>query len=355
MMVIIFGLLMNWRFIFSFFIQKNKTMNFQFKFDKSSSQTKNQQLIHAINEAISNGILRNGDFLPSVNKMSRDSGLSRDTVFKAYSFLKQRSIISSTPTKGYFVSNESFKVMMLLDDFSAFKEQLYNSFRSNLPENYSVDLLFHHYNTAIFEQLILNSLGRYSMYVVMNINNSRIEKVVRKIDPNKLLILDMGSPDSPEMAYINQDFEGSFIKCLKDGLHLIQKYQEFNLVFPKSTPHPLVIVQAFNQFCVENGIRHGVIEKLKNNSIEKGQAYLVIKEDDLVRIIKTCKKQDLTLGEDVGLISYNDTPMKEIVGNGITVISVDFEEMGQKAALFVVSKEKLFETLPSRLIVRGSL
>ena len=330
-------------------------MNFQFKLDESSSQTKMQQLIHAVTEAISNGALKEGDFLPSVNKLSRESGLSRDTIFKSYTLLKQRSVISSTPTKGYFVSNESFKVMMLLDDFSAFKEQLYTSFRSNLPENYSVDLLFHHYNADIFEQLILSSLGRYSMYVVMNINSSRIEKVVKKIDPNKLLILDMGTPDSTDMAYINQDFEGSFTKCLEDGLHLIQKYQEFNLVFPKSTPHPHVIVQAFNQFCVENGIHHEVIEKLKNKPIEKGQAYLVIKEDDLVQIIKTCKKQGLKLGEDVGLISYNDTPMKEIVGNGITVISVDFEEMGQKAAQFVNSKEKLFETLPPKLIVRGSL
>ena len=330
-------------------------MDFQFKFDESSSQTKFQQLIHAINEAISNGALKEGDFLPSVNKMSRESGLSRDTIFKAYTALKQRSVISSTPTKGYFVSNESFKVMMLLDDFSAFKEQLYSSFRTNLPENYSVDLLFHHYNQDIFEQLILNSLGRYSMYVIMNINNDRVEEVVKKIDPNKLLILDMGTPDSADIAYVNQDFANAFSQCLTDGLGLIQKYNEFNLVFPKSTPHPQITIDSFNDFCSENKIQHSHIERLKDQSIKKGQAYLVIKEDDLVHIIKTCKRQGLKLGEDVGLISYNDTPMKEVVGEGVTVISVDFEEMGKKAAQFVDNKEKLFETLPPRLIVRGSL
>ncbi len=330
-------------------------MSFKFEVDKFSSQTKLQQLIHAINEAISNGVLKEGDFLPSINKLSKDSGISRDTIFKVYSILKQRSIISSTPTKGYFVNSVSFKVMMLLDDFSAFKEQLYSSFRNNLPENYSVDLLFHHYNADVFEQLILNSLGRYSMYIVMNINNQRIEEVVHKIDPNKLLILDMGTPDSPELAYLTQDFSKGVIDCLKVGLPQISKYREFNLVFPASTPHPKEFIVAFDSFCESNNIRHSVIPKIKDHPISAGQAFLAIKEDDLVYIIKQCKQAGLELGVDVGLISYNDTPMKEIVGTGITVISVDFSEMGQKAARFIESKEKIFETLPPKLILRGSL
>jgi DNA-binding transcriptional regulator YhcF (GntR family) len=330
-------------------------MEFTFKPDELSSQTKLQQLIHAINEAISNGTLTEGDFLPSVNKLSRNSGLSRDTIFKAYTTLKQRSVIASTPTKGYFVSNESFKVMMLLDDFSAFKEQLYGSFRSALPENYSVDLLFHHYNAAVFEQLILNSLGRYSMYVVMNIRNERMDPVLKKIDPNKLLILDMGKPDSADIAYIVQDFEQAFLNCLEEGSDRIANYKEFNLVFPESTPHPKITIDVFNRFCEQHQFKHALIPKIKNKSIEPGQAYLVIKDEDLVHIIKECKMKGLKPGEDVGIISYNDSPMKEIVGNGITVISVDFEAMGKQVAGFVESKQKIFETLPSRLIWRASL
>ena len=85
---------------------------FTFKFDEGSSQTKLQQLIHAVSEAINLGILKEGDFLPSVNQMNKDSGISRDTIFKAYSILKQRSIISSTPTKGYFVTSESYRIFV---------------------------------------------------------------------------------------------------------------------------------------------------------------------------------------------------------------------------------------------------
>ena len=330
-------------------------MGFQFSIDKGSAQTKIQQLLHAVNEAISNGVLHEGDFLPSVNQLSKSSGLSRDTIFKAYSLLKQRSIISSTPTKGYFVNSVSFKVMMLLDDFSAFKEQLYSSFRSNLPENYVVDLLFHHYNPDVFEQLIQNSLGRYSMYIVMNIRHHRMEEVVRKIDSNKLLILDMGSPDDPDISFLNQDFAAGSVACLQEGLAQIKRYSQLNLVFPKSTPHPPEFVDSFSAFCEDNAINYSIIPKLTDRLVQSGQAFLVIKEDDLVYLVKSCKQQGLQLGKQLGLIAYNDSPLKELVGNGITVISVDFSEMGAKAARFVGSKEKVFETLLPKLILRGSL
>lgn len=328
---------------------------FDFKLDEGSAQTKLQQLIHAVSEAINLGILKEGDFLPSVNQLSKDAGISRDTIFKAYSLLKQRSIISSTPTKGYFVASESYKVFVLLDDFSGFKEQLYKSFRANLPDNYSVDLLFHHYNPEVFNQLILSSLGRYSVYIVMNIDNKNLEEVVRKIDPKKLLILDMGSDPKNEISYLTQDFNQAVYDCLNSGLELIQKYKEFILVFPQNTPHPVETIDAFNRFCDNNQINHMVLDQIENREVQPGQAYLVIKDSDLVKIVKDCKKNAYKIGTEVGIISYNDSPMKEIVGAGITVISTDFVRMGKDCANFIVSKEKLTEVIPTNLIVRGSL
>lgn len=328
---------------------------FDFKLDEGSSQTKLQQLIHAVSEAINLGILKEGDFLPSVNQLNKDAGISRDTIFKAYSILKQRSIISSTPTKGYFVTSESYKVFVLLDDFSGFKEQLYKSFRANLPDNYTVDLLFHHYNPEVFNQLILNSLGRYSVYIVMNIDNKNLEEVVRKIDPKKLLILDMGSDPKKEISYLTQDFNQAVYDCLNSGLELIRKYQEFILVFPQNTPHPVETIDAFNRFCETNHLNHTVLDQIENREVQPGQAYLVIKDSDLVKIVKDCKKNGYKIGSEVGIVSYNDSPMKEIVGAGITVISTDFVRMGKDCANFIVSKEKLTEVIPTNLIVRGSL
>ena len=330
-------------------------MKFAFKFEEGSPQTKLQQLIHAVSVAIHLGILKEGDFLPSVNQLSKEGGISRDTIFKAYSILKQRSIISSTPTKGYFVASESYRVFVLLDDFSAFKEQLYKSLRANLPDNYSVDLLFHHYNPEIFNQLILNSLGRYSMYIVMNIDNKNMEEVVRKIDPKKLLLLDMGSDPKNEVSHLTQDFNQAVYDCLNSGLALIQKYKEFILVFPQDTPHPAETPEAFNRFCKDHQLTHAVLDNIDNREVQPGQAYLVIQDSDLVKIVKDCKKNGYKIGSEVGIISYNDTPMKEIVGAGITVISTDFVRMGRDCARFIVTKEKMTEVIPTNLIVRGSL
>ncbi len=328
---------------------------FSFKPDESSSQTKLQQLIHAVTEAINLGTLKEGDFLPSVNQMNKESGISRDTIFKAYSLLKQRSIISSTPTKGYFVASEAYRVFILLDDFSAFKEQLYKSIRANLPDNYSVDLLFHHYNPEVFNQLILNSLGRYSMYIVMNIDNKNMEDVVRKIDPKKLLILDMGFDSKNEVSSLTQDFNETVYQCLNSGLERIQQYEEFILIFPKDTPHPVETIDAFNRFCADHQLKHNVLENINDREVQPGQVYLVIKDSDLVKIVKDCKKNAYQIGKEVGIISYNDSPMKEIVGSGITVISTDFVRMGKDCANFIVNKERVNKVIPTQLIVRGSL
>lgn len=329
---------------------------FQLNINGAAGQTKLQQLVHSFTEAISNGMLKVGDSLPSVNQLSKESGFSRDTVFKAYNILKQRNIIESAPQKGYYVANESFKVFMLLDDFSAFKEQLYQSFRQNLPDSYTVDLLFHHYNPEVFDQLIQNSLGRYSMYVVMNIDNKKVEPILHQIDTNKLLILDMGKPKNGKLNYLLQDFNQSVENCLEEGISQLKKYVELVLVYAKNrTPHPTETVNAVRRFAKKNHIKFRKVSQVNEEDVQKGQAWFVIGESDLVRVIKACRKKGLNLGEGIGIISYNDTPMKQIVGNGITVITVDFNLMGKKAAEFVKNKQKIAEILPTSLLLRDSL
>lgn len=327
----------------------------KFNINESAGQTKLQQLVHSITEAISNGKLKVGETLPSVNQLSSESGFSRDTVFKAYNILKSRNIIESAPQKGYYVSSESLRIFMLLDDFSAFKEQLYNAFRQNLPETYSVDLWFHHYNPEVFHQLIQNSLGRYSLYVVMNIDNKGIDPILNKIDANKLLILDMGNPGN-NLNFLLQNFNEAVVNCLTQGLEAIRKYDEFILIYSaKKTPHPVETVDAFRRFCKSNQIKHKVSDKFDEVRLKSGQLYLVIKDSELVEIIKVGLKNGFQLGKDFGVISYNDTPMKEIVEGGITVISTDFRKMGEQAAEFVKNKQKLQEILPTSLILRQSL
>jgi len=318
--------------------------------------TKIQNLLNALTGAMENGTCKVGDSLPSVNELSRISGYSRDTVVKAYRLLQERSLIESIPAKGFFVTGKSRRVFMLLDDFSAFKEQLYQAFRSNIPKTWTVDLLFHHYNEKIFEQLVLSAAGRYSVYIIMNISNRSLHPALSKIPANRLLILDMGTPGPPEVSYLLQNFDGAVTKSLESSLPLLRKYQEFIMVYShRKTPHPAETVQAVKDFCDKNGFGFSLQAETNSGSIKKGQIYLVIKENDLVDVVKACRELQLQPGDDIGILAYNDTPMKEIAVDGITTISVNFKEMGIKAAAFAANGEKIQEILPTSLRIRNSL
>jgi len=325
------------------------------KIEFTQGGTKLQQLVDALTVAIGQGQYKMGDPLPSINHLSNVNHVSRDTVFRVYLELKRRGLVDSTPAKGYYVNGAVNKVLMLLDTFSPFKDVLYNSFISNLPKNYSVDLLFHHYNLRVFESVINDSLGRYSMYVVMNFNNEKISDTLKKIDKSKLLILDWGKFKAENYSYVCQDFGRTVYDCLASVLPQIQKYRKMTLWLPESSPHPRNCVTWFKRFCKDHHIPCDITDHLDETGIEQRAAYLVVPQKELVEMVKFCRSKRLKLGHDVGLIGYNDMPMYEIIENGITVISTDFAKMGQRAAEFVKTKQKVQEIIPTRLILRGTI
>ena len=127
------------------------------------------QLADTLSQAISMKEFREGDSLPSINQLSAQYGVSRDTVFKAFLDLRERGLIDSTPGKGYYVTSQVTNILLLLDEYTPFKEALYNSFIKHLPINYKVDLLFHQYNERLFNTIIRESIGKYKKYIVMKL------------------------------------------------------------------------------------------------------------------------------------------------------------------------------------------
>jgi DNA-binding LacI/PurR family transcriptional regulator len=78
-------------------------------------------------------------------------------------------------------------------------------------------------------------------------------------------------------------------------------------------------------------------------------------ERDLVVLLEKIVKKQLKLGEDVGLISYNETALKKFILKGITTISTDFEYMGRAAACLIKNKSKEHVEVPFHLIIRDSI
>ena len=332
---------------------KNNTI--LFAINHQSDTPKYQQLVNLINDAIGESILKQGDKLPSVNKICKLTSLSRDTVFKAYSILKENGVIESVPNKGYYVANETKKVLLVLDTFKAYKEVLYHSFVNNLPDNIITDVQFHHYNIDNFNTILNNSKGKYYKYVVMTFNHDDVPAVLADIDNEKLLLIDWNIHSNKNNNYVFQDFGKAFFEALKEATDVFRKYKELVFLYPTYTYHSLETITFFKKYCDLFQFNYKVVTNTKNFSIEKNVAYISVSDRILGVFLEQCRVKNFEPGVDVGFLSYNETPMKKFIYKGISVISTDFSEIGTKAAEFVMQKQPIQYYIPTKLILRDSL
>ena len=137
---------------------------------------------------------------------------------------------------------------------------------------------------------------------------------------------------------------------------MLKKYDKLYLVHPKLIPYPPEIRKGFINFCMQNNYEYEVIHEIDSNTvINTKEAYIVIEETDLVSLIKQCRLSGLKIGKEVGIISYNETPLKEILLDGITVISTDHNKMGETAANLILTNSVEKIKNPFVLIRRKSL
>jgi DNA-binding LacI/PurR family transcriptional regulator len=78
-------------------------------------------------------------------------------------------------------------------------------------------------------------------------------------------------------------------------------------------------------------------------------------ENDLVELIEKVIIRKLKPGKDIGVISYNETPLKKIILDGITTISTDFKLMGEKTAELVLNNSREHIAIPFKVTLRNSL
>lgn len=332
-------------------------MNY-FQISEISGEPKYKQLIRSIEKSILNGYYKRGDKLPSINGIKLRFSVSRDTILLAYSNLKSRGIIQSIPGKGYYVKTENVgtvqKIFLLFDEFNSFKEDLYNSFLSNLDDGVEVDIYFHHFNETIFSKLIFDNIEVYNTYIIMPANLKNVNQVLTNLPKDSVYILDQSSKELNKYPSIVQNFKKDIFEGLTEVKQPLKNYQKIVLLYAEKK-QPKEILEGFVEFCKTHDFSFEIISSLNDRDIEKGDVYLIPDDRNLIRVIKKIKEKKFTLTKDVGIISYNDTLLKEIVEGGITTISTDFKKMGSTLANMVQKKEKQNIHNPCRLILRNSL
>lgn len=318
----------------------------------------------AIIKAIRDGIYKYGQQLPSINTLSEDQLLSRDTVEKAYKELRRQGIIESVRGKGYFIRRTDViapvQVLLVFNKISNYKKQIYNVLLNELRGKAKIDLQIHHWNVQILETIINNSLGQYDYYVIMPHFYDHHEdaiRILKQIPRDKLILLDRDLPElGNDYSAVYQDFRTDIIDALETAKPLLKKYEKLVYVNPDMVPYPPEIVNGFRNFCTLNDFDYSILGDMDPSiPVSKGEAYIVIEETDLANLVKICKAKGLKIGSDIGIISYNETPLKEIFLGGITVISTDHEKMGRLAAHLVLNKQRAKIKNPFTLIQRGSI
>ena len=326
--------------------------------DNHSNSPKYKQIVHSIEAAISENRLKKNDKLPSVNKVSLEFSISRDTVLLAYDELKKRGIIYAILGKGYYVKSVEFsfeqRIFLLFDELNIFKEDIYNSFLEKMNNTAQVDIFFHHFNIEMFKKLINESNGNYSKYIIMPTNLVGAASLIKTLPKQDVYILDQTNSDLKDYPSIHQNFVKDIYEALLKGKHLIDKYQKLILIFP-GFREPLGMKIGFEKFCNDNHLNHEVINQFEERELQYGDVYVIPDDRDLVKVIEKSKTQNLKLGLDFGIISYNETPLKKVVENGITTISTDFVAMGKNLAQMILTGKKEQIENKSELIIRKSL
>jgi DNA-binding transcriptional regulator YhcF (GntR family) len=326
--------------------------------DPKSSTPKYKQIIESVYEGIERKTLKKGDKVPSINQICSDYNLSRDTVMLAFNSLKEKGILLSRPGKGYYIDSVEIqnqeKVFILFDELNAFKEDLYNSLINNLKGRASVEVYFHHFNYKVFKNLLSESIGNYTSYIIMPATFDNTCNLIARIPKEKVFILDRLKPDLKDYPVVYQDFEMDFYDALVEGMPYLQKYRKLIFVNPGGK-EPAERMAGFERFCKENDFQYAEIKSLAGIKPSIYEAYFLISDHDLVELVKIAKYYKMKLGKKFGIVSFNDTMLKEVVAGGITTISTDFTEMGKTLAAMLLSRSKAQVRNSSRIIIRNSL
>ena len=118
---------------------------------------------------------------------------------------------------------------------------------------------------------------------------------------------------------------------------------------------PIGMKIGFENFCHDYSFDFEIITEFKKRELKKGEVYVIPNDRDLVSVIERSKIQEFKIGIDFGVISYNETPLKKIVENGITTISTNFEAMGKIVAQMALTGNNEQIENKSSIIIRNSL
>lgn len=331
--------------------------------DDHSATPKYQQLANSIVEAVRTGKLKKDDVLPSINELSFEFEISRDTAEKGYKHLKKIGILGSVPGKGFFIKSaetaQSPRIFLLFNKLSAHKKIIYDAMVNSLQDRATIDFYIYNNDFSLFKKLLTEKRNDYSYYVIIPHfieGGEKAEELINELEKSKLILLDkLLTGVHGTFGAVYENFEKDIYSSLEQALPRLSRYQTIKLIFPEHTYYPTEIINGVERFCDQFAFNLKVVHDIGNEPIKPGEVYINLMENDLVTLVERILSMNLKVGEEVGVISYNETPLKKVILSGITTISTDFQRMGERVAQMILTRELSQEEVPFYLTLRESL
>lgn len=311
-----------------------------------------KQLVEQFEEAIRSGRLKPGEKVPSMNYFAMQQGISKETAKKAYGILSEKGLLIPKQGKGFYVA-ESYldskpKVLVLFDKLSIYKEVLYNSLAEELGELADLTILTHNQNLELFTYYLDTCLDKYDYYVISphfpldKKTQQAAVKLISRVPNRKLIMVDHWMQNyHGNYGAVYQDFENDVYEGLKQGLEKLKSTSCLKVVTLPSSLYGSMVTRGVDRFVKEFNIPVSYSDSVADD-IKPNETYLILSsqlDSGLAAFARKVKDQNLELGKDVFVISYNEFDLNEVVLNGLTTISADFKKMGHTAAQMIIQKK----------------
>lgn len=329
--------------------------------DEKGKTPKFLQIVNNIIAQIDAGVFKPGDRLPSINETSAEYYLARATVEKAYCSLLKSGHITSLYRKGFFITSGKTvkRVLFLMGKLNESNRAIFNAVSSQLGKGYKVDIYAYEYQREYLYDGLESHAGNYHHFVLMPHHLSDtddLKKILAKIPAERLILLDGSYTTQPRnCASVRFGCGDHFYTVLEQNAALFRKYQTLNFVTTDNEYIPADWYSAFITFTEKYGLAGQVLDAVDEAPLKPGAAYLLFDDDDLITAIQETTCQGHRLGQDIGIVSFNDASYKSVVAGGISVIKTDVAAIGRSLHSIITQNQKQAVRIPMQFIQRGSL
>ena len=319
--------------------------------DPASKDPLYKQITDYVEKLVHDGHMPAGYQLPSMNELAAELNISKETVKKAYGFLVEKGVIEPKQGKGFYVAerdNSRLQVLVLFDKFSVYKQILFNAFSSELGPNADITILNHNQSIDLLEYYLDCYLDRYDWYVIAphfpldDATQHRVVHQLKRIPFRKLILIDHLQPGlNGQFGAVYQDFKNDIYEGLTMAMETTRFQGAIRVITLPTSLYGSFIYKGVERFAAEKDIPVEFLTEIPKQ-IREGDTFLVLNSQldaGLVELAHRIRQEQLTIGKDVRIISYNEYDMNELVLGGLTTVSTDFNEMGHTAAQMILSHQ----------------